>query len=358
MSVVALDRVRVVRDGQTILAVEDLAVESGEILVVLGPTGAGKSTLLRVLHLIERPAAGSVRWHGEAVSWPPALALRRRATMAFQDPLLFHGTVADNVEFALRLRRLPRTRRVDRVRAALAALGIANLAERPAHTLSGGEAQRTALARALVIEPELLLLDEPLAALDAPIRELLRRELRALLKARGTTCVFVTHDQDEAWALADRVAVLNHGRIIQIGLRNEVFLRPATRFVAEFVGTGNILAGRAVAPGEVAVGPVRLGWGGRDPAGGAVLVCIRAERVGIAATQGVGENVLQARIVTVVDEGAMVRLRLDAGVALTALITRGLADDLAPTPGSRIFATMAAGGIHVIPAEETNECSA
>jgi len=122
MSVVALDRVRVVRDGQTILAVEDLAVESGEILVVLGPTGAGKSTLLRVLHLIERPAAGSVRWHGEAVSWPPALALRRRATMAFQDPLLFHGTVADNVEFALRLRRLPRTRRVDRVRDALAAL--------------------------------------------------------------------------------------------------------------------------------------------------------------------------------------------------------------------------------------------
>lgn len=356
MSVVSLDGVRVVRTGGTILAIGSLAVESGEILVVLGPTGAGKSTLLRVLHLLEPPDAGTVRWHGEAVAWPPALALRRRATMAFQDPLLFHGTVAENVEFALRLRGLSHARRVDRVRTALAALGIAHLAQRPARTLSGGEAQRTALARALVIEPELLLLDEPLAALDAPIRESLRGELRALLKARGTTCVFVTHDQDEAWALADRVAVLDRGRIIQVGGRDDVFLRPATRFVAEFVRTGNVLAGRAVAPGEVAVGSLRLRWGGTNPANGDVLVCVRAERVGVMATPGEDENVLQARIVTVVDEGAMVRIDLDTGVPLTALITRGTADALAPSPGMRVFATMAAGGIHVIPAEETTEC--
>jgi tungstate transport system ATP-binding protein len=237
----------------------------GAITAVVGPTGAGKSTLLRILGLLERPAAGSVAWRGAPVAWPPPLALRRRMAMVFQAPLLFGGTVSENVAYGLRLRGERGAALRSRVGQVLTRFRIAHLAERRAASLSGGEAQRAALARAVVLEPELLLLDEPLVSLDPPIRERLRDELRQVVHERGITCVHVTHDFAEAFTLADRIALLDGGRLLQLGTPEEIFHAPRSRTVADFLRAGSLpaeLVGASagvatvrVAGREIALGP-------------------------------------------------------------------------------------------------------
>jgi len=236
VSLIELRDVRVEAGTRCILDVVVLDVHAGEVLVVLGPTGAGKSTLLRILGLLERPAAGEVRWRGAPVHWPVPLGLRRRVTMAFQDPLLFSGTAAENVEYGLRVRGVSKLDARAQAMAMLRQLEVAAHAEQKASTLSGGEAQRVALARALVIRPELLLLDEPLASLDEPLREELGHELLTLIKATGLTSVLVTHDRTAARTMADRIAILDGGRLRQVGTPEEIFSRPADDFVARFVG--------------------------------------------------------------------------------------------------------------------------
>jgi len=358
VSLLALEGVSVEAGGRTILDVERLAVEPGEILAVLGPTGAGKSTLLRVAHLLERPARGEVRWRGEAVRWPAPLGLRRRIAMAFQDSLLFAGTVGDNVEYGLRVRGVERAERQRRVRELLELLGIAHLADRRPGSLSGGEAQRTALARALAPEPELLLLDEPLAALDEPIRLRLRGDLVAILRRRGVSCLWVTHDQAEALAVADRVAVLDRGRIVQVGSPSEVFYRPATPFVAGFVGTGNTLSGRVAA---VRDGVVTVDLGGAVveavadvEVGTPVLACIRPEEVVIGRDGGLEQqsarNRMAGRVSAVVPQGATARVTVDVGVRLEALVTRRSAEDLQLAPGVEVRLAIKATAVHLIPA--------
>ena len=244
--------IRVEAGGRTILDVPGLEVRAGETLVLLGPTGAGKTTLLRVLGFLLRPQEGKLYWSGDGtpLPFPPPLALRRRVAMAFQEPLLFQGTVAENVAWGLGIRGIRGAERSRRVGAALERLGIESLASRPAQQLSGGEAQRTAIARALVLEPELLLLDEPLASLDRVTRRRLADEIRQLLRAGGTTCVYVTHDQPEGLFMADRVVILEKGRIVEIAGPEEIFTPPADPFVAAFVGMENILPGRIVDSAE------------------------------------------------------------------------------------------------------------
>jgi len=288
MSRLALAGLVVRADGHVLLDVPALEVAAGEILVVLGPTGAGKSTLLRVMGLLQRPAAGTLRWDGAAVSWPPPLALRRRLAMVFQAPLLFSGTVFDNVAYGLRLRGTDGVALRGRVTSALEQFHVAPLVARRVATLSGGEAQRVALARAVVLEPELLLLDEPLASLDAPIREHLRDELRQVIRRHGMTCVHVTHDLAEAFALADRIAVLAGGRLLAAGSPAEICHGADRPAVAEFLRAGGLLPAEIVTAAEgvltvrLAGREMTLGPGARVgvPLGGAETDLLRGGEPG------------------------------------------------------------------------------
>ncbi|MFN7986291.1 MAG: ABC transporter ATP-binding protein [Thermoanaerobaculia bacterium] len=362
MSLLSLEGVEVVRDGKPILSLPRLDVREKEVLAVLGPTGAGKSTLLRVLHFLEKPVSGSLVWRGERVGWPAPLALRRRIAMAFQDPLLFSGTTADNVAYGLEVRGVDGTAARERVDEALRLLHVGHLAGRQARTLSGGEAQRTALARALVLSPELLLLDEPFAALDAPIRKHLLEELKQVVRARGITCVYVTHEQAEAFSFADRLAVLRRGKLLQSGTPGEVLLRPQSRALARFMQTGNILPGvvarRQEAICEVAVGPRTLFSRSDLPEGTPVDACVRREEILVEApgeaSPAPGLNRFRGTVDSVLDHGSTMQVRIDAGFPgfpLQALVTRRVAHDLSPKPGAEVLATFSAASVHLIPRE-------
>lgn len=366
MSLLALEAVEVAREGKAILSLPRLDVREGEVLAVLGPTGAGKSTLLRVLHLLERPAAGALSWRGERVPWPAPLDLRRRIAMAFQDPLLFSGTTFENVSYGLSLRGVNGRAARGRAEEALRLLHVDHLADRRARTLSGGEAQRAALARALVLRPELLLLDEPFAALDAPIRKHLLEELRQVVRAQGITCVYVTHEQAEAFSVADRLAVLRRGRLLQAGTPEEVLLRPTSRDVARFMQTGNILPGvvsrRQEALSEVSVGERLLFSRTALPEGTPVDACVRREEVLVEApgeaSPAPGLNRFRGTVEAVVDLGSTMQLRIDAGIPghpLQALITRRVAHDLAPRRGTEVVASFSAASVHLIPREGSSD---
>ncbi|MEK7716114.1 MAG: ATP-binding cassette domain-containing protein, partial [candidate division NC10 bacterium] len=231
----------------------DLTVHEGELLSLLGPSGCGKTTTLNLIAGFLQPTAGRIVIDGEDVTRRPAH--ERDLGMVFQSYALFpHMSVFDNVAFGLRERRVPKAEIAPRVRDALGLVRLEGRErERPAH-LSGGMQQRVALARALVYRPRVLLLDEPLAALDKKLREEMRGELREIQRSVSITTIFVTHDQAEALALSDRIAVMDRGRVEQIGAPREIYERPATRFVADFIGASSILRGRATTADEVRIG--------------------------------------------------------------------------------------------------------
>ena len=218
-------------------------VERGEFFTLLGPSGSGKSTILRLIAGFELPDGGEILLKGEALGRTPPY--RRPVNTVFQQYALFpHLTVVDNVAFGLRMQRLPREEIHSRVEEVLQMVQMIAAGARKPHQLSGGEQQRVALARALVNRPELLLLDEPLGSLDVKLRHQMQSELKMLQHRVGVTFLYVTHDQEEALALSDRVAVMDRGRILQVGTPREIYERPSTRFVAEFVGRANFLSGR------------------------------------------------------------------------------------------------------------------
>ena len=230
-----------VRYGDT-AAVDDVSLElaSGEVLAVLGPSGCGKSTLLRAVAGLEPLASGSIAWDGADLAGTPTH--KRGFALMFQDGQLFaHLTVARNVAYALRLRRTPSVRVAARVKELLELVGLAGYDDRLPGTLSGGERQRVALARALAVEPRLILLDEPLSALDASLRERLAGDLRSILHAAGTTALLVTHDHEEAFALADRLAVMRGGRVVQHGAIDEVWREPVDEETALFLGYARVM---------------------------------------------------------------------------------------------------------------------
>ncbi|WP_027862961.1 ABC transporter ATP-binding protein [Marmoricola sp. URHB0036] len=234
----------------------DLAVPAGSVVAVLGPSGCGKSTLLRAVAGLEVPASGTVSYDGQDLAGTPTH--RRGFALMFQDGQLFeHLDVAANIAYPLRLRRRSRADQRARARELLALVGLEGYADRLPATLSGGERQRVALARALAVEPRLLLLDEPLSALDRGLRERLAGELHDILRAAGATAMLVTHDHDEAFAVADRMAVMREGRIVQAGTLEEVWSRPVDGWTAAFLGYATVLTGdraarlrELVAPGE------------------------------------------------------------------------------------------------------------
>ncbi|MGH7120544.1 MAG: ABC transporter ATP-binding protein [Acetobacteraceae bacterium] len=286
----ALELSRLAKTFGEVRAVDsiDLIVAQGEFVTLLGPSGCGKSTTLGMIAGFQTPDEGSIRLMGRAVE--RLAPFRRDVGLVFQDLALFpHMSVAANVAFGLRMRRIGKPEIAKRVAAALEMVRLRGLDERRPGQLSGGQRQRVALARALVIRPAMLLLDEPLSSLDLKLREELRSEIAQLQRHLGIATVFVTHDQTEALTMSDRVAVMRSGRIEQIGLPAEIYERPASRFVAEFIGSTNVVRGRlATAPDGDGIASIRTGAGmaaARVPAGTGpdVLLTIRPERLRFAA---------------------------------------------------------------------------
>ncbi|GAA4558204.1 ABC transporter ATP-binding protein [Planotetraspora kaengkrachanensis] len=255
----------------------DLTIESGELIALLGPSGCGKTTALRCVAGFEQPDEGAVLVDGKDITRVPAN--KRDAGMVFQSYSLFPNlNVRDNVAFGLRVRKVPATKRHARAQELLELIGLPHIGGRFPHQLSGGQQQRVALARALALEPRVLLLDEPLSALDAKVRVSLREEIRRLQLSLGITTIFVTHDQEEALSMADRVAVLRAGRLEQVADPATLYDRPATPFVAEFVGTMNRVPGR-IEGDQVAVLGQTLPVDGDLPGTPDVDVLIRPEAV-------------------------------------------------------------------------------
>jgi molybdate transport system ATP-binding protein len=345
MSLAATITVR--RGGLTVDV--DLAVADGEVLAVLGPNGAGKSTVLRVLAGLLAPDAGRVvvdgdSWDDGAVHLPTH---RRRVGMVFQDYLLFpHLSALENVAFGLRTRG---TGRADARRQAagwLQRVGLADLGDRRPGQLSGGQAQRAALARALAPDPALLLLDEPLSALDARTRLTVRAELRRHLAAFPGSTVLVSHDPVDAMALADRVVVLEDGRVVQEGTPADVAKRPRTDYVARLVGL-------SLLPGTGQGTTVRLDGGGTvavaEEAGGPVFVAVRPESVALylSRPEGSPRNVWPARLVGATPHGATVRCELDGEVPLVADVTAPAFAELGLAPGAEVWAAVKASEVAV-----------
>ena len=291
-----------------VVAVEplDLEIRSGDFLAILGPSGCGKTTLLRTIGGFISPTAGRVEIAGiDVTRWGPE---KRPTNMVFQGYGLFpHMNVRQNIAYGLRIAKLPKAELAERVERAISLVHLGELADRSPDALSGGQQQRVALARALVMEPEVLLLDEPLAALDLQLRKTMQEELRRIHSEIGGTFVFVTHDQGEALGLANRIAIMQDGRIVQDGGPEDIYSRPATRFVANFIGDANILVGRRES------GRIQLQAGASfDDAGqdGSVLVVLRPEALSILSDGATSELSLQGRVVDRVYLGSLVKYKV------------------------------------------------
>jgi spermidine/putrescine transport system ATP-binding protein len=311
-------------------AVSDVTLEiaAGEFLTLLGPSGCGKTTLLRLLAGFEQPTSGSIWINGDEVTHLPPY--RRPVNQVFQSYALFpHLSVAENVGFGLRMQKVPAAEAAKRVAEALELVSLAGLGDRGAHQLSGGQKQRVALARALVCRPKVLLLDEPLSALDAKLRVSMQLELKRLQKQLGLTFVFVTHDQEEALTMSDRIAVVNRGRIEQLGTAHQIYHQPATPFAADFVGEANLLKAEllhidALSARVRVVGGLELvlpamAWPEGEKS---ALLSIRPEKVHVARRPVKASNTFQARVVEEVFKGAVDHLCLAtaAGTRLDAIV--------------------------------------
>ncbi|HSJ30250.1 MAG TPA: ABC transporter ATP-binding protein [Longimicrobiales bacterium] len=343
-----------------VVDVPGLSVEAGEVLAIVGPNGAGKSTLFRMLLLLERPDAGEIRLDGIAMRHRDARA-RGRLAAVFQRPVLFTGTVRQNVAFGLRAAGVPAAQQRERVEAALGWLDLSALAARPVDTLSGGEAQRVALARALVLEPDIVLLDEPTSSLDVSVRRRFRQDVERVARQRAGAVVLITHDATEAFGLADRIAVLHEGRVVQLATPEEIMLRPGSPFVAELTGAELLLHGTVeslddgLAAVRVSEGVVL--WAAVQPgqalrAGAAAVVAYRPEDVtltpGDTAQRTSAVNGVAAHVEAIVPAGALTRVRIATrdGIVLTALLTRRSVAGLGLAGGSAVTARIKATALH------------
>jgi spermidine/putrescine transport system ATP-binding protein len=319
-----------------------LKIEAGEFLTLLGPSGCGKTTLLRMISGFETPTEGQVLLAGvDVTALPPYL---RDVNQVFQSYAIFpHLNVRDNIAFGLKMKKIDGAELKQRVADAVEMVGLAGLEQRKPSQLSGGQRQRVALARALVCRPKVLLLDEPLAALDAKLRRAMQIELKRLQQQVCITFVFVTHDQDEAMVMSDRIAVVNHGKIEQIGSATSIYHRPATRFVADFLGQTNLLAAEIVqqAGDDVQLllaGEIRLTISAATiPAGaGPLLASIRPEKIRIS--EAGGERSLRATVEEELFRGptSQITLKTTRGQSLTAMTANSNSSPV-PRRGQSIF---------------------
>lgn len=346
----------VVRSDTPILSIPALDIPRDEVLAVIGPNGAGKSTLVHVLALLEQPSAGTILFDGKPII--DHLSYRRRIAVVFQEPLLLDTSVEDNVSLGLRLRGLPKAQRHQRALRWLERFGSAHLARRSARTLSGGEAQRVSLARAFALEPEVLFLDEPFAALDPVSRENLLGDLQGVLEESGTTTLFITHDRTEALRLGRRVAVLMGGRLRQVGTPWEVFSCPVDEEVAAFVGVETVVEGHVTALQDglaiVEVGDRTVEVAVEGPVPHEVLVALRPEEVVLwPITEGLSAGSARNRLPGIVRRltavGHQIKVEIDCGFTLVALVTRRSLVEMELDVGRPVIAAFKASAVHLIP---------
>ena len=343
----------------TAVAQLGLPLDPPRVLILFGPSGSGKTTLLRCLAGLEWPEEGRIQFG--STTWVDASSnirlspqVRRIGYMP-QDYALFPThTVAGNIEYGLS--DLPAAARQERVRDLVSLLQLQGLEQAKPAQLSGGQQQRVALARAIARRPQLLLLDEPLSALDAPTRAKLCSELRMLLKQLAIPAVVVTHNWAEALTLGDIIAVMSAGQVLQVGLPQEVFSRPANAEVARIVGVETVVQGQVIENANglatVAVNGTRLKGLSSDAIGAAVYVCIRAEDVVVeqaGSSMTSARNHLMGRVSEIAPQGVMVQVTIDCGFPLTATITRGAVEDLRLVPGASVIAAIKAGAVHLVP---------
>jgi tungstate transport system ATP-binding protein len=345
------------RGGSTILSVPSLQIKEGEILSLIGPNGAGKTTLLQTLSYLLKPFQGEIFFRGKKVTTNHSmLEYRRKLAMVFQEPLLFDATVFHNVASGLKIRGMRRNEIRDRVIEQLSRFGINHLSDRSAKTLSGGEAQRTSLARAFALQPEILLLDEPFSSLDPPTRDSLLEDLEHILQQTQTTAIFATHDRLEALRLSNRMAMMNEGRILQIGSPAEVMNHPVNEMVASFVGVETILTGKVIKKDGgtffTSVGGQEIEVVGDVHLGEAVVLCIRPENVTLSthlSQEGTSaRNVFLGRIVRIISLGLYQKIELNCGFPLVAYVTNHSLEELSLVGGKEVRASFKATAVTVI----------
>jgi iron(III) transport system ATP-binding protein len=351
-----------------VAAVENVSlhVRAGELFFLLGPSGCGKTTLLRMIAGLVDPTRGRVLFDGRDVTHLPVE--RRNTAMVFQNYALWpHMTVGQNVEFGPKMRRVAADERRRLVRGSLQRVQMAELTGRKPNELSGGQQQRVAVARALAARPECLLLDEPLSNLDARLRLHMRGELRGLVKSTGTTAVYVTHDQKEALSMADRVAVMDAGRVVQVGEPEALYERPANRFVADFLGEANLIDGEAAAEGEgvrieTACGTLLARGAGGGGQRRRVTCCVRPENVRVlgegegAAAPAAGALRARVEASTFLGEIRQYRLRLAEDVVWKATALTGVAPRL--EAGAAVSLSIPPEAVALLPPEPEAEPAA
>ena len=340
--------------GEFALTDVSLSVADGEYFIVLGPTGAGKTILLETIAGIYTPDAGRIFLNDRDITDVPAKD--RNIGMVYQDYMLFpHLTVEENIGFGLKSRRADPALIRRKVQESAELLNISHLLHRYPGTLSGGEQQRAAIARALVMEPDALLLDEPLSALDVKTRENLRAELARIHKATGTTIIHITHNFEEVFDLADRVAIMRGGDVVQVGTPEEIFRRPNSDFVAGFVGIENLFSGTGSPDGTVTVGDVCIRV--EESVIGAVSVAIRPEEILLskAPLPENGKNVFCGQIESARPNGGLVRVSVDAGIPFWVTLTRQGFEEAAVVPGDTVYLAFGPSAAHAYPSSALEE---
>lgn len=333
-----------------------LSIGKGEVFALIGPTGAGKTTLLRIIDLLEVPGAGEIYFDGKRIprSGKQRFEIRRRMSFIHQKPQVFNLSVYDNVACGLRWRGEKKNRIAEKVDHILEMVGLRDYEKRNARTLSGGEAQRVALARSLVLEPEVLLLDEPTANLDPVSTAKIEELISHIARQHNTTMIMATHDMSQGQQLADRIGVLLDGRLAQTGNVTDIFRSPQNEEVAHFVGMENILEGAIITSNEgiatVDIGGNAIQAVSNYPVGNRVYACIRPEDITLAlsTTQSSARNSFQAKVTRVTTLGPLGRVEIDCGFRLVALVTRISVEELDLQVGREVYATFKATGVHIM----------
>ena len=355
--VLEIKNLRVNRGREFNLSIDHLDLMKGEVLAIIGPNGSGKSTFLLAISKLMILESGSIRFEGQPLNQIKDLNYRRKIAIVLQEPLLLDNSVYNNISTGLRFRGISKLEQNIRTKEWLSRLKIEHLEDRPASQLSSGQAQRVSLARAMVLKPTLLLLDEPFRALDTPTRIALIEDLRTVLSDTATTTIFITHDQEQALSIGDRVAVFLDGRLRQVGSPHSVFSTPIDNEVADFLGVENVLPGIVVHSENgkmtVNVRGKQLEAIGRIETGREILFCLRPEDITILRTPdrplSSARNHLAVRVTSITQQGPLLQIAIDCGFPLRVLITRASAQDLEIDLGMKVSAVFKASAIHLIP---------